>query len=167
MNVPRVIPRRIEMIDEAPPDPGSSGVPGGTGVPGATGVAGAIANLLAAAVLAPPAPAPATRPLPKSLPPAEPARVKIGGVVLAGKLISQTEPQYPEIARRMRIQGVVELLAVVGTDGHIRELKLISGNPLLAPAALDAVNRWIYRPTFLNGDAVEIMAPVTVTFRLN
>jgi protein TonB len=46
-------------------------------------------------------------------------------------------------------------------------LKLLSGNPLLVAAARDAVKQWIYRPTFLNGDAVEIMAPITVTFRLN
>ena len=59
------------------------------------------------------------------------------------------------------------MLAVVGTEGHIREWKLLSGNPLLVAAARDAVKQWIYRPTFLNGDAVEIMAPITVTFRLN
>jgi periplasmic protein TonB len=49
----------------------------------------------------------------------------------------------------------------------VRELKLISGSPLLAPAALEAVRQWLYRPTYLNGDPVEVTAPITVTFRLN
>jgi periplasmic protein TonB len=65
------------------------------------------------------------------------------------------------------VQGVVELMAVVGTDGRIHDLRLLSGNPLLAPAAIDAVRRWLYKPTYLNGDPVEVMAPITVTFKLN
>lgn len=59
------------------------------------------------------------------------------------------------------------LVAVVGSDGRIRELRVKSGNPLLAPAAVAAVRQWIYQPTTLNGEPVEIVAPITVTFRLN
>lgn len=66
-----------------------------------------------------------------------------------------------------RVSGVVELEAVVGIDGRIRELRVKSGSPLLAPAAVEAVRQWIYEPTTLNGEPVEIIAPITVTFRLN
>jgi protein TonB len=167
INLPHAIPKAIEIVDEAPPEPGGGGVPGGTGVPGGIGIPGSVPNILGSTVLAPPPPVVVARPVEKPAPAPEPARIKTGGVVLEGKLISRVEPPYPPLARQMRVQGVVELLAVVGTDGKIRELKLLSGSPLLAPAAIDAVKRWIYRPTFLNGDPVEIMAPITVTFKLN
>lgn len=149
INVPRSIPLKIAMLDEAPPAPGGPGVPGG------------LSNLLATTFLAPP------RPVEKAAPAPEPARLRIGGVVLEGKLTSRVEPQYPPLARQMRVQGAVELLAIVGTDGRIRELSLLSGSPLLAPAAMEAVRRWVYRPTFLNDSPVEIMAPITVNFKLN
>lgn len=67
----------------------------------------------------------------------------------------------------MRVSGVVELIGVIGTDGRIKELRVKSGHPLLARAALEAVARWIYKPTRLNGSPVEVEAPITVTFRLN
>jgi protein TonB len=167
INVPRSVPKSIAIMDEGPPETSGAGVPGGTGVPGSIGVPGAVPNILASTVLAPPRPVETARPVEKPAVASEPPRIKVGGVVLAGKLISQVEPQYPPLARQMRVQGVVELLAIVGTDGRIRELKLLSGNPLLVPAAAEAVRRWLYQPTLLNGDPVEIMAPITVTFRLN
>ena len=79
----------------------------------------------------------------------------------------RVEPQYPEMARKMRVAGVVELEGVIGTDGRLRELRVVNGHPLLARAALEAVRQWIYAPTTLNGDPVEVIAPITVTFRLN
>ncbi len=71
------------------------------------------------------------------------------------------------MAKLARISGTVELTAVVGTDGHIRELKALSGNPLLVQAAMDAVSQWIYAPPILNGERVEVIAPITVNFRLD
>jgi protein TonB len=94
-------------------------------------------------------------------------RVKQGGLVHLGPLVHRVEPRYPPLARQMRVEGVVELVGVVGIDGRIRELNLKGGHPLLAPAAIEAVRQWIYEPTTLNGDRVEIIAPITVTFRLN
>jgi protein TonB len=66
----------------------------------------------------------------------------------------------------MRVSGVVELRGVLGTDGRIHELRVLSGHPLLVKAAVDAVLRWVYAPTVLNGQAVEVEAPIIVTFRL-
>jgi protein TonB len=94
-------------------------------------------------------------------------RYKEGGNVHLGKLVHRVEPLYPRMAALARVSGVVELVGVVGIDGRIRELKLKSGHPMLAPAAIEAVRQWIYEPTTLNGDKVEIIAPITVTFRLN
>ena len=163
-------PDKIDMTPDDPPVPGGEYVVGGVangttgGVP--NGLVGSIA-LAGAALIAPPRPLETVRPVEKPAPAAETPRIRTGGMVLEGKLISRVEPQYPPLARQMRVQGVVELLAVVGTDGRIRELKMLSGSPLLAPAAIDAVKRWVYRPTFLNSEPVEIMAPITVTFKLN
>ena len=84
-----------------------------------------------------------------------------------GEPIRRVEPRYPPIAAQAHISGVVELVAVVGVDGHIRELTLKSGSPLLVPAAMEAVRQWLYRPTTLNGNPVEVISPITVTFRLN
>ncbi len=163
-------PEVIDMTPDDPPLPGGQYVAGG--IPG--GQAGGVQNgvlsgilLAGAAALAPPRPVEVPRPVERTAAPPEPTRLKIGGVVLEGKLVSKVEPPYPPLARQMRVQGVVELLAVVGTDGRIRELRLLSGSPLLAPAAINAVKQWVYRPTLLNGEAVEIMAPITVTFKLN
>ena len=83
------------------------------------------------------------------------------------EVVHRVEPQYPAIARQMRVQGVVELVGVIATDGHLKELRLVSGHPLLARAAMEAVSQWIYRPTTLNGEPVEVIAPITVTFRMN
>jgi protein TonB len=83
------------------------------------------------------------------------------------RLIHRVEPLYPPLARQMHVSGVVELVGIIATNGRIRELKLISGNPLLAPSALDAVRQWVYEPTLLNGEPVELVATISVTFRLN
>lgn len=167
---PKTIPAKIDMtVDEAPPPAGLyvvGGISNGSNGGVQNGIVGGI--LLAGAMaIAPPRPVETSRPLEKPAAAPEPPRIKQGGNVLAGNLISRVEPQYPPLARQMRIQGVVELLAVVGTDGRIRELRLLSGSPLLAPAAMDAVKHWVYRPTYLNGDPVEVTAPITVNFKLN
>jgi protein TonB len=76
------------------------------------------------------------------------------------------EPRYPQPAIMARISGPVQLEGIIGTDGRIRDLHALSGNPVLVPAALEAVRQWVYEPTLLNGKPVEVIAPITVIFRL-
>ena len=80
--------------------------------------------------------------------------------------VERVEPVYPDLARRVRIEGTVILEAVLGTDGRLHEIRVLSGHPLLAPAALDAVRRWVYHPALLNGEPVEVVTPIRVTFTL-
>jgi periplasmic protein TonB len=70
------------------------------------------------------------------------------------------------LARNMRVSGTVKLHAIVARDGTVRELKVISGHPLLVQAAVEAVRQWLYQPTLLNGEPVEVNAPVDVHFTL-
>ena len=98
--------------------------------------------------------------------PAAPKQVVVGGRVKMARLIHQVDPVYPPLARQMRVSGTVELAGIIATDGRIRELKLLSGSPLLAPAALVAVREWIYEPTRLNDEPVELIATISVIFRL-
>jgi periplasmic protein TonB len=90
--------------------------------------------------------------------------VHIGGAVMEAKLVHRVEPEYPVPARFLHISGTVELRARIGTDGSVRELEVVSGNPILAKAARDAVQQWRYQPTRLNGQAVEVETYITVNF---
>jgi protein TonB len=81
--------------------------------------------------------------------------------------IQRVNPVYPALARQMRVSGKVELRGVLGIDGRIHEVQVISGHPLLVKAAVEAVMQWVYRPTILNGQPVEVQAPITVNFILN
>ncbi len=103
---------------------------------------------------------------PEPAPAAAPRRIKVGGVVVAAVPIRRVEPVYPQIAINARISGKVELEAVIGTDGRIHELKTLSGSPLLIPAAIEAVRQWFYKPYMLNGDPVEVVQAIIVTFKL-
>lgn len=107
---------------------------------------------------------PVTRP-PDPPKPTSPLHVS-GGVQMA-KLVKQVIPLYPPLARNARIYGVVHLVGIIGKDGTIRNLQLIDGHPLLARAALDAVSQWIYKPTLLSGEPVEVICPIDVTFTLS
>jgi protein TonB len=91
----------------------------------------------------------------------------IGGDVLAAKLIRKIVPEYPPLAKVARVSGTVRLTGVIAKDGTIEQLEVLSGNPLLVPAALAAVKRWLYQPTFLNGQPVEVIAPIDVIFTLS
>ena len=84
----------------------------------------------------------------------------------AARLIYQPKPEYPEIAKMTRTEGVVEFEAVIGKDGTIEELKVLRGHPLLVKAALEAVRRWRYQPTLLNGEPIEVVTEITVNFKL-
>lgn len=100
--------------------------------------------------------------------PAETARqVVVGGAVQAAKLIFAPKPVYPPLAKQARISGNVHLSAVITTDGRIGRLQVVSGHPLLVPAALEAVKQWTYQSTKLNGEPVEVLTEIDVNFVLN
>jgi periplasmic protein TonB len=86
--------------------------------------------------------------------------------VMAAALIYKVQPQYPAIARTMHLAGTVYLRAIIATDGTVRQLEVISGNPILANPALQAVRQWRYQPTRLNGEPVEVETLITVNFVL-
>ncbi len=92
--------------------------------------------------------------------------VTVGGRVQANKLISQTPPVYPAVARQARISGTVELAVVIGPDGHPQQISVINGHPLLRQAALDAVKEWVYAPTLLNEQPVAVSTVVDVIFNI-
>lgn len=95
------------------------------------------------------------------------SRVRIGGNVQAAKLIHKPQPHYPDNARRLGIQGTVRLHALIGTDGSIQQLQLMSGQCHLAAAAIEAVSKWRYTPTMLEGVAVEVFSTIDVIFTLS
>lgn len=97
---------------------------------------------------------------------ARPVRVKKTQIDPA-LLIHKVEPVYPALPRQMGRGGRVELRAIVATDGTIQSLQVVSGDPLFIQSALDAVRQWRYRPTFLNGQPVEIDTFITVTYYIN
>ncbi|HXW89845.1 MAG TPA: energy transducer TonB [Terriglobales bacterium] len=160
---PRRIPERVQLIreEEAPPPlPSTGGVIGGVpgGVPGGQlgGVIGGIISKTSSLAA-----------IPKLAVPAAPKRIRISQGVTKGLLIQKIEPEYPMLALQAHIQGQVVLRAIISKDGEIKELELVSGHPLLAPAAVEAVSHWRYRPFLLNGLPVEVETNVTVTFQLS
>jgi TonB family protein len=96
-----------------------------------------------------------------------PARIRIGGNVQQTKLVSQPPAMYPLEAKQARIQGVVKLNATIAKDGTMQHLEVISGHPLLIPAALEAVKQWVYEPTLLNKQPVEVQTEIDVNFTLS
>jgi protein TonB len=98
----------------------------------------------------------------KPPPPAGPVKMSQG--VMEASLIHRVEPEYPGAVRAARISGRVELRAIIGTDGTVHHIEVVSGNPLLVQAAITAVRQWRYRPTLLNGEPVEIETTITIIF---
>jgi protein TonB len=94
-------------------------------------------------------------------------KIRVGGNMQQAKLVSQVRPVYPADAKAQRIQGSVKLEAVIGKDGKVENLKVLSGDPLLAPAALEAVRQWQYQTTLLNGNPVEVVTQIDVNFTLS
>ena len=93
-----------------------------------------------------------------------PQRIRMGGNVLVSQLVSAPRPEFPPDARRRHVQGTVVLHVIIGTDGIVKAVTVISGDPELAQAAEEAVRRWRYRPITLKGVPVEVDTIVTVTF---
>jgi len=156
-------PRRLADLSRLPLEsavleaPSANGVAGGIGEPSSAG--GIVAQFAQPVVVAAPPPAIVSRP-------AAASAVRVNGGVQAAKLIRKVIPEYPALARAARISGVVNLVGVIGRDGRIEKLEVISGHPLLIRAALDAVRQWIYRPTLLSGEPVEVIAPIEVRFKI-
>jgi protein TonB len=155
LRTPTKIPKKIEMIKEDEAPPSVSGVMGGVvgGVPGGTpgGVIGSIIGSTTTAV-------------PKV---ATPQRVRVSQGVTQGLVLRKVNPTYPPLARQARIQGQVLLQAEISKTGDIENLHLISGHPMLAPAAIEAVKQWKYKPYVLNGEPVEVETQITVNFTLS
>jgi protein TonB len=159
---PRVIPKEIKIIKEDPqaPDIGGGGVPGG--VPG--GVAGGSMGGVLGGVIG--GMNTMAQPLaPKKEGPKAPVRV--GGHVKEPRVITRVEPVYPALAKQTHMQGSVMLDAIIDEHGNITQMNVVSGPPLLIQAAMDAVRKWRYEPTYLNDEPVPVQLNVTVTFRLN
>jgi protein TonB len=160
LRTPSRIPEKVQMIkeEEAPPMPGASGVVGGVpgGIPGGQlgGVIGGIVSNTSNLAYVP------------KLQPVVPQRLRISQGVTSGLLIHKVEPSYPPIARAARIQGNVVLKAIINRQGEIQDLELVSGHPMLVPAAIEAVRQWRYRPYLLNAQPIEVETTVTVFFVL-
>jgi len=103
----------------------------------------------------------------KPEPPQHQAPLRRSEGVMAAALIYKVQPQYPTLARNIHLSGTVYLRAIIATDGSVRQLEVISGNPLLANPALQAVRQWRYQPTRLNGEPVEVETFITVNFVLD
>ena len=98
---------------------------------------------------------------------AVPKYVRVGQSVMTGQISEKVAPIYPPLARQARIQGTVVLKVVVSKSGDVENMQLVSGHPMLAPAAIDAVKQWKYQPYLLNGNPVEVDTQVTVNFTLS
>lgn len=95
-----------------------------------------------------------------------PQRVRVSSGVSQGLLITKVAPEYPEEARHAHIQGTVILHVQIDKEGNVVTLELVSGHPMLVPAAIEAVRQWKYRPYLLNGEAVVVETQVQVNFVL-
>jgi len=165
LRAPSRIPAKVQMIkdDDAPPPTITDGVVGGVpgGIPGGQldgvigGIIGSTSSLAAPALLKPKPVVPSVQ------------RVRVSPGVIKGLLIHRVEPIYPFLAQQARIQGVVVLTAIIDKDGNVERLQLVNGHPLLAPAAIEAVKQWRYKPFLLNGQPLEVETTVTVDFHLH
>jgi len=150
---PRRIPSQILPSDDGPAQAPSLGPSIGTGP---VGDPRGIPNMPTSSVQPV---LPVVAPLPRTAP------VRISHIS-EGNLIRKVLPTYPTLARSARIQGSVVLQAVISREGAIENLRVVSGHPMLVPAAIDAVRQWQYRPYVLNNEPVEVETQVTVNFSL-
>jgi periplasmic protein TonB len=156
------IPPAMHMTQETQPPPAGTtggvvgGVPGGLigGVPG-----GGLTEVLNGTQSVPVLVLAKTSPTPK--------RMLIASRVAEANLIHNVAPIYPLEAGRARIEGAVVLLAVIAKDGTVQDVRVESGLPVLAQAAIDAVKQWRYRPYVLNGDPIEVVSQITINFTLS
>jgi len=156
------IPSPVQKTQAAPPTPvaNTAGVIGG--VPG--GVAGGIPGGLLSDVLGSTHSGPV---LARTSAPMPVKRVRLAPRIIEANLIHDVPPTYPPEAGRARIEGTVVLLAVIGKDGTVQDVRVESGLPVLAQAAIDAVKQWRYRPYLLNGEPVDVDSRITINFTLS
>jgi len=158
---PTVIPKEIALLKEAPIAPDSfGGVEGGVpgGVPGGQmgGVIGGVIGGVLNTGVKPP------------LPTGKPnAPIRVGGRVKPPKAIVQVHPEYPLLAKQARIQGQVQIDAILDEQGNVVEMRVVSGPPLLHQAALDALKQWKYEPVYLNDQPIAVEMIVTINFQLS
>ena len=133
------------------------GVPGGLvgGIPG-----GAFGEMLNSAPSVPGLAKPPVPPMPVK-------RIRVAARVAEANLIHDVPPQYPAEAGRARIEGTVVLMALIDKDGIVKDVRVESGLPLLAQAAIDAVKQWRYKPYLVNGEPVEVDSRITINFTLS
>jgi TonB family protein len=98
---------------------------------------------------------------------ADTKRIMVGGAVQQTKLVTQVRPVYPPEAKAARITGAVKLSALIGKDGSIQNLDVLSGEPVLVQSALDAVKQWVYQPTLLNGQPVEVLTEIDLNYSVS
>jgi periplasmic protein TonB len=161
--VPTRVPIGVPVIHDGPEmmltqEPALLGSGSPDGIPGAGDIPG-ISRMPTIAVAAP-------REKGKEIL-SETKRLSVGGNVMEAKIMKRVMPVYPPLARQARISGTVRLEGVISREGRVANLQVHSGHPLLIAAAVDAVRQWVYRPTLLNGQAVEVIAPIEVHFTLS
>lgn len=159
---PITIPRRVAIVNDL--NQPVLEVSADAMASGPFEIAGPVNRLLADIIPAPRLPEP-PRPVPPTRVERAPMRVSAG--VQEAKLLRRVIPVYPPLAITTRTEGTVHLVGVIAKDGTIRDLQVIDGHPLLVRAAIDAVKQWIYKPTLLSGEPVEVIAPIEVRFTLN
>ncbi len=155
------IPTAMHTAQEAPAPPLDiagglvGGVPGGVvgGIPG--GVLSEVLHSTGSAPVLATTPAPA------------PKRIRVPAGIAEANLVYDVAPKYPPEAGRARIEGTVVLLAVIGKDGTVEDVRVKSGLSVLTQAAIEAVKQWRYRPYLLNGEPVEVDSQITINFNLS
>lgn len=155
---PREIPKTVAIIQEEVAPTVSAGIQGG--IP--SGLGGIGIGLGSLGVGAPPPPPP-----PEVKQAQVTKQIRVGGNVQAANLIKKITPVYPPLAKSARIQGTVRFTAIIGKDGTIQNLQLVSGHPMLVQSATEAVKQWVYRPTLLNDEPVEVITQIDVNFTLS
>ncbi len=154
LSSPRAVPRTIALVADAP-EIGTTAASG----PGAPPTEFGFSSL---AAVQPPSRLPAA---PKASQPGS-GPVAVSSGVESAKLLFGPKPAYPPLAKAARAQGTVRIQAIIGRDGAIRNLQVLSGPPLLVRAALEAVEQWRYRPTMLSNAAVEVITEIDVNFTM-
>ncbi|HEY4903439.1 MAG TPA: energy transducer TonB [Candidatus Sulfotelmatobacter sp.] len=151
---PSETPNHVLNVDEtvAPPQivAGGEFVPGATGSGDPHGILSGLGN------------APVAMPAP---PPPVASHLRVSRM-MEGNLIRRVQPEYPATAKMAHVQGRVVLSAVISKEGTIEKVQVLSGHPLLVPAAVEAVKQWRYRPYVLNDEPVEVETQITVNFLL-
>jgi protein TonB len=98
--------------------------------------------------------------------PPPPTKRMVVGHIEPAMLMRRIEPVYPALARQTRRSGKVELHALIATDGTVQSLQVVSGDPLFVSSALEAVKQWRFKPTYLNGNPMEVDTYITVIYTL-